>query len=499
MIRPCPDAVRCPGTDFPVTNFSSEAPDPPISIGYSSGTAPTTSFTHHGAGGPTNGPNIRSSGPSDPPGPLVTPDQAGTGTGTPYPPLDSDWDNASVTNFVEVTDPDENADDVAGNDNVDLLASNSGTPGSGGLTLPNGTRPTIYVNHPQTCTIRCSDGLPFSFTVPVGAFRAYDQASADRAAYNYACKQAARNRICLGNISAKACIGTAYSQTITADTASSPLTWEVIGGALPSWVTATAGDKTFAFTGTPTASDIGTTIFTVFAQDLSGFSMTKDYSITVMGVTSSTTLPIFTQNVAYSSQISAGGGTPDYTFVILSGNLPPGLTMNDEGLISGTPTVAPGLYPVFIGITDSTGIQCTETLAFTVSGNCDVSCAKRFRIKSYVDGLFSMVCSAAVGPAWDGTFPLSAVDTCNCRYTATGPGQIISGQQCLTPVLLPYDPTGPVDCSQGYYIYIQCAFGGATMWLGFCAHNNPTDCPSGIFVKVSGAAAAPLSLEIEEY
>jgi hypothetical protein len=300
----------------------------------------------------------------------VTPDQAGTGTNTPYPPLDSEWDNASVTVFSEVTDPDQNADDVAGNDNVDLLANNTGTPGSGGLTTPNGTQQTIYVNHPQTCTIRCSDGSPFSYTVPTGTFRGYSQASVDRSAYNLACKRAAQFRVCLGNISSRACVGTAFNQTVTVDSASSPFVFEVTGGSLPSWATATVGDKTFNITGTPTSADVGTTIFTLFAQDLQGFSMTKDYTIIVMGVTSSTTLPAFTQNVAYSSQVTISGGTAPYTLTILSGNLPPGLTMDDEGLISGTPTVTIGLYPVFVGITDSAGGTCTETLAFDTTSAC---------------------------------------------------------------------------------------------------------------------------------
>ncbi len=274
-----------------------------------------------------------------------------------------------MTTFVEVTDPTVNPADEAGNENVDQLLTPGGVD-PGGYRQPNGTRYTIYVNHPQTCTINCSDGNPFSYTVPVGTFRAISQAAADRAAYSLACKRAYINRVCLSNISAQACIGTAYSQVIRADAANIPITFVVSGGVLPSWITATVGPASVTLAGTPTSGDIGQSIFSITATDSLGFTMVKTFSITVMGVTSTTTLPAFTQNVAYSSQITANGGTAPYEFAIISGNLPPGLTMNDSGLISGTPTVTIGLYPIFIGIRDASGAICTETVAFDVTSAC---------------------------------------------------------------------------------------------------------------------------------
>ena len=130
MLFPCPNSTPpCDGSENPLTNFSSEAADPPIHLGYSTGTAPTSSFTHFGGGGPVPGPPS-GPGPADPPGPLVTPDSSGTGTGGDPPPLGSDWDNPYVTTFVEETDPTVNAADEAGNENVDQLLGGGVETGS---------------------------------------------------------------------------------------------------------------------------------------------------------------------------------------------------------------------------------------------------------------------------------------------------------------------------------------------------------------------------------
>jgi Putative Ig domain len=68
-----------------------------------------------------------------------------------------------------------------------------------------------------------------------------------------------------------------------------------------------------------------------------------------------------TINVPYSGQLVASYGTPPYTFAIIAGALPPGLSLNaSTGLISGTPTNA-GSYPYTAQVTDSLDAQATAT------------------------------------------------------------------------------------------------------------------------------------------
>ena len=53
-----------------------------------------------------------------------------------------------------------------------------------------------------------------------------------------------------------------------------------------------------------------------------------------------TLLPAGTVGVPYNASIGATGGTGGYTFSILSGGLPQGLTFSPGGSISGTPLTA---------------------------------------------------------------------------------------------------------------------------------------------------------------
>ncbi|HEY5438689.1 MAG TPA: putative Ig domain-containing protein [Acidimicrobiales bacterium] len=78
------------------------------------------------------------------------------------------------------------------------------------------------------------------------------------------------------------------------------------------------------------------------------------------------TLPGGTIGTAYSSQLSATGGTNSYTWAITSGALPGGLSLSSGGLISGTPN-ANGTYGFNATATDGNGQSATRTLAITIS------------------------------------------------------------------------------------------------------------------------------------
>ena len=58
-------------------------------------------------------------------------------------------------------------------------------------------------------------------------------------------------------------------------------------------------------------------------------------------------LPTGVVGQAYSYQVKADGGNPPYTFVVLSGALPPGISMSSSGAMSGTPTAA-GTWQFYI-------------------------------------------------------------------------------------------------------------------------------------------------------
>ena len=64
-----------------------------------------------------------------------------------------------------------------------------------------------------------------------------------------------------------------------------------------------------------------------------------------------TSLPDTVVGIAYSVTLEAAGGNGDYTWSVLSGSLPAGLTLSATGTISGTPT-AIGNFTFTVNVTD---------------------------------------------------------------------------------------------------------------------------------------------------
>jgi Putative Ig domain len=163
--------------------------------------------------------------------------------------------------------------------------------------------------------------------------------------------------------------GSAYSAALSATGGTTPYTWGVIAGQLPAGLTLNA--STGQITGTPTQAGISS--FTVQVQDSSSPAQTatQALSITITASTtaalsiSTTSLPVGQQSVAYSSSLSASGGTAPYTWSIASGQLPAGITLSASGALSGTPTAAGTAY-FTVKVADS------SSPTQTVSVNLDI-------------------------------------------------------------------------------------------------------------------------------
>ena len=89
-------------------------------------------------------------------------------------------------------------------------------------------------------------------------------------------------------------------------------------------------------------------------------------AVGVLSVTPAT-LPDAVQGAGYSGQLSAGGGVAPYSWTQLAGALPPGLSLDPAGAITGTPTSV-GTYTVTVLVTDSTS-PSAETATATMSIN----------------------------------------------------------------------------------------------------------------------------------
>jgi large repetitive protein len=161
----------------------------------------------------------------------------------------------------------------------------------------------------------------------------------------------------------------AYSQTLSATGGTGPYTYALLSGALPAGLS--LNTATGAITGTPTANGLAN--FTVRATDGNGDAGTRAFALSIGSnslVINPTTLPAAVQGSPYSQIVSATGGTGPYTFAIVGGALPPGLTLNTTtGLISGTAT-GTGTFSVTIQAQDSVGdISSRAYAAFQVRPN----------------------------------------------------------------------------------------------------------------------------------
>ena len=89
---------------------------------------------------------------------------------------------------------------------------------------------------------------------------------------------------------------------------------------------------------------------------------------------STVSLAAATQNADYSAPLVATGGTSPYTWSLLSGTLPPGLTLSSGGIIAGTPTVA-GTFTFTVGVADSSPTPATASvqLSLTIAGKVTIT------------------------------------------------------------------------------------------------------------------------------
>lgn len=305
MNFPCPDREICPGTDFPLSNFSSEAPD-----------LLTFDFVSYPVFDPNN--------------PI-----GGTDTPGPWPVWIANGCASLCNSFLSLEDALLCAQRLA------FICAHS---------PPAGPVPTFFFSTPAFCSLPCPDGSTFTWRVPAGAFVDLSQAAADAKALAYACDQAALHIICLSSIQ-PACVGQAYFQAITASGGAPPLTYEVIAGALPPGMVMSQNPTTAFITGT--CNTVGSYPFTLRVTDHASIQIQRDYTLGVIGITNLASIPTGQTGIAYSFQLIAGGGTAPYSFVLAAGALPDGLTLSAAGLISGTPT-ATGTFSFTIAVTDST-------------------------------------------------------------------------------------------------------------------------------------------------
>ncbi len=249
-MKPCPVKTNCPCDDNPLGNFSSEAPDKDVFLGFSTGAVATV------------------------PQP-----------GTPF-------DNPTGYSFCESEESQESADLCAAKGAIENNADNGNPSTPPGNTANDGGNwgVALYQNSEQSCTVDCPNGGQFTYVVPAGAVTDLNPTIVDRAAASLACKNANKFLICIGPLdNVTGVVGTGYFGTVVLTGSFAPYRWTAVTP-LPAGLTLdadTAGDtvlsKTVGIIGTPTAS--GAQAFTLRATDRDGHYAERSFTITVTGTT----------------------------------------------------------------------------------------------------------------------------------------------------------------------------------------------------------------------
>ena len=155
--------------------------------------------------------------------------------------------------------------------------------------------------------------------------------------------------------------------TLTNDKADQGVTWSLTGpGTL-------SGNTTTSVVYTAPSTVAVATSATITATSIANTTITATQSVSLVAVLTITTtsLPGGILGVAYDSFINAAGAPAPFTWTIISGSLPPGLTFQTTSTstsaeITGTPTTL-GTYNFTVQVEDSSDAIVTQALSIVIN------------------------------------------------------------------------------------------------------------------------------------
>ncbi|MDQ2701620.1 MAG: autotransporter domain-containing protein [Pseudomonadota bacterium] len=282
-----------------------------------------------------------------------------------------------------------------------------------------------------------------------------------------------------------ATVGEAYSRSITASGGLAPYTFTAGSGLPPGITLASDGE----LSGTPTSP--GDYSFVVHATDSLGASGGQAYDLAVEPPP--LTLPVGgvpggVEGAAYEYQFEATGGYPPYSYYA-DASLPPGLVLEEDGTLHGTPT-ADGNYSFEVMAYDSSeastsrlyGISITEMSPAPVAVDDDATTPSQQAV------------AIGVVDNDSGTIETIAITTAPAHGTASVDG--------LTVV---YQPTGTFHGDDSF-TYTATGPGGTSSPATVVVHVTPLAAPTGAPQAVStqpgvavtihaadGASGAPIT------
>ncbi|HEU0123712.1 MAG TPA: putative Ig domain-containing protein, partial [Bryobacteraceae bacterium] len=148
-------------------------------------------------------------------------------------------------------------------------------------------------------------------------------------------------------------VGVSADAVISITGGRQPYVLSLASGALPEGIRFTSASQ-YGIAGTPQLAGLYNVIIVV--TDADGLTQQFPFTINVRTAPRIITekLATATNGVAYSSTINVDGGIAPYVYTLDSGTMPPGLTLQPNGTITGTPT-SNGEYSFGVLLTDGNG------------------------------------------------------------------------------------------------------------------------------------------------
>ncbi len=205
-----------------------------------------------------------------------------------------------------------------------------------------------------------------------------------------------------------------YSTTLVATGGSEIYTWKLSSGTLPSGLGLSSAG---VVSGTPGTA--GTFTFGVAVSD--GLTtVTKNLTLAIATAVTVTTASLAAGKVgtAYAATLAASGGSGTYTWSLVSGALPSGISLSSSGAFSGAPTAA-GTFSFTVGVKDAAGRSSSKALSIVVAASLPGAFSK------------SSPSSAATG-----------VSRTSAVFTWTAAAGATSYEFCLTPASTTCGATG---------------------------------------------------------
>jgi hypothetical protein len=223
--------------------------------------------------------------------------------------------------------------------------------------------------------------------------------------------------------------GIAFTQTFSTAGAIGAVTWTVSAGALPAGLSFTSSSTTATVSGTPTAA--GAFNFTLRAVDTCQQVATRAFTAVISPPPVIDAVPAqsWTRTIPFSLAVTSTGGTPPLTYSVDTGTVPPGLTFDVTGVLSGEPTT-PGSYSFDAKVTDLRGATAVRTVTMRVAEIPSIAAKTLADCTEFAPYSTTFIASDGVPPLTfsfvSGAYPFTTpvvpdTGVVNAKTTAAGP------------------------------------------------------------------------------